>query len=105
IDASLVVGRKGASWRLMIIESGLPDKAAALSLQHLFELYMLGDPSPHGLRKALDRDPGLAKLLGPKVIAQLLAAAPMPLREGTMQCPGCRSDIAAHALRCGYCGL
>jgi hypothetical protein len=101
----LVVTRKAGDETLMVVDSGLADEATAGSLQHLFELYLSGDPSPGGLRKALDADPGLAALLGPEVVARLLAAPPMQVREGTLVCPGCNNEIAASAPHCGYCGL
>ena len=102
----LGVSRKGDEDRwLMLISSGSRDEAAVRSLQHLFELYMSGDPSPQGLRKALQEDPGLAALLGLEVVKRLLSAPPMQVREGTIACPGCKNEIAASAPHCGYCGM
>jgi hypothetical protein len=101
----LKVSRKAGNETLMLVDSGLADEAAARSLQRLLELYMSGDPSPQGLRKALEADAGLTRLLGPEVIGRLLAASPMSTRDGTIACPGCKTEIAASAERCGYCGL
>ena len=102
---TLAIDRKDDTWPLMFVDAGLADPAAARSLQHLFELYMSGDPSPQGLRQALRKDPGLAALLGLEVIQRLLAAPPLQVREGTIACPGCGNEIAANAPHCGYCGL
>lgn len=102
---TLAVDRRDDAGSLMFVDSGLADPAAARSLQHLFELYMSGDPSPQGLRQALAADPGLAALLGLEVIQRLLAAPPMQVREGTIACPGCSNEIAASAKHCGYCGM
>ena len=104
--ATLAVGRKGDELSyLMVIDEGLRDEAAARSLQRLFELYMWGDPSPKGLRTALEADPGLAALLGANVSDRLLNAPPLHLREEEIACPGCKAEIVATAVRCGYCGL
>jgi hypothetical protein len=104
-EVGLIVSHKGHNKSLMVIDCGLADEAAAGSLKHLFELYLSGDPSPHGLRKALDADPDLAALLGPEVVGRLLAAPPMTVRDGTMACPDCKNELAASAPHCGYCGL
>jgi hypothetical protein len=74
------------------------------SLRDLFVLYYETEVTPKVLRQVIERDAQLAAMLGPELVARLLAP-PAKLGHEQIACPQCSETVWSDAQRCRFCAL
>jgi hypothetical protein len=73
-------------------------------LRRLFDLYFRAEVTPQLLRLELERDPELAAMLGPDLVARLTASH-AKLDHEQIACPKCRETVWSDVPRCRFCAL